>query len=126
MTATLILFMRGIMPPDFRSRVTPLATSISALWRGYRRRTGLAREAITLMLGLFAGLVLLPLCIYGVGRLLLGPYTRSATETEGAGPWALWMDFLNGLGRGSLAHWLIAVGPYVLYLIVRLGRRRRR
>lgn len=115
--------MRVIMPPS-HDEGSPLATSLGALWRGYRSRTGLAREAITLMLGLFAGLVLMPLCIYGVGRLLLGPYTRTATDTDGAGPWALWTDFLDGLGRGSLAHWLIVAGPYVMYLIIRLGRRR--
>jgi len=99
-----------------------LANSLLGAWRSYRRREGLAREAITLVLGLFAGLVLMPLAIYLVGRVLLGGYLRSTTDTTPAGPVALWSDYLEGLSQGSLSHWLVLLGPYVLYLILRIGR----
>lgn len=102
------------------------AMSLLSAWRSYRGRRGLARESITLALGLLAGLVLLPAGVYVVGRVLFGAYTRSPSDRTGAGPLALWSDYLSGLASGSLAHWLLLVGPYVLYLIVRLGRGRRR
>jgi hypothetical protein len=103
-----------------------LANSLLAAWRDYRRRRGAAREVITLALGLLAGLVLLPLAIYVGGQLILGPYVRSPTDATPAGPLALWTDFLAGLSQGSLAHWLVLLGPYVMYLLWRLARRSRR
>ena len=99
-----------------------MANSLLGAWRSYRRRKGLAREAITLVLGLVAGLVLMPLGIYVVGRMLLGGYLRSVTDATPGGPMALWSDYVAGLSQGSLAHWLVLLGPYVLYLIFRVGR----
>lgn len=99
-----------------------LANSLLGAWRSYRRRKGFGREAITLVLGLLAGLLLMPFGIYLVGHALLGGYVRSTTSTTPAGPVALWSDFVGGLSQGSLAHWLVLLGPYVLYLIFRIGR----
>lgn len=103
-----------------------LANSLLAAWRSYRRRKGLGREAITLLLGIVAGLVLLPLAIYVVGRVLLGAYLRDTTDVTSDGPLALWSDYLAGLSQGSVAHWLVLVGPYGAYLIWRIGRKSRR
>jgi hypothetical protein len=102
------------------------AMSLLTAWRAYRGRKGLARESITLALGLVAGIVLLPAAVYVAGRATLGAYTRSPTDPTPGGPLAFMGDFLAGLAAGSLAHWLLALGPYVLYLIVRFGRRARR
>ena len=99
-----------------------MANSLLGAWRGYRRRKGLAREATTLALGLIAGFVLMPLGIYLIGRTLLGGYLRSTTDPTPAGPLAMWSDYVAGLSQGSLPHWLVLLGPYVLYLIFRVGR----
>jgi hypothetical protein len=99
-----------------------LANSLLGAWRSYRRRKGLAREAITLVLGLLTGLLVMPFGIWFVGRSVLGGYLRSTTDTTPAGPVAMWSDYVAGLSHGSLAHWLILLGPYVLYLIYRIGR----
>jgi hypothetical protein len=103
-----------------------LANSLLAAWRSYRHRKGPLRELITLAIGLFTGLVILPLAIYGSGRVLLGDYVRGATEPTPAGPLALWTDYLTGLGQGSLAHWLVLLGPYGAYLLWRIARGTRR
>ena len=97
--------------------------SLLSAWRAYRGRNGLAHELITLVLALVTGIVILPLAIYAVGRVLFGAYTRSATDATGYSALALWSDFLAGLGHGSLAHWIIAVGPYLLYQLLKLGNR---
>ncbi len=99
-----------------------MANSLLGAWRNYRRRKGLAREVITLVLGLLTGLLVMPFAIYLVGRTLLGGYLRSTTDATPAGAVALWSDFIAGLSQGSLAHWLVLLGPYVLYLIFRIGR----
>ena len=103
-----------------------MANSLLGAWRSYRRRKGAAREVITLALGAVAGLVVLPIGIYVVGRLLLGAYVRSPTDPTPAGPFTLWTDYLGALAQGSLPHWLVLTGPYVMYLLYRLGRNSRR
>lgn len=69
------------------------------------------------------GLLILPLLIYVVGSLTLGPY-------ESGSVWLYLLDFLKGLARPHLAYWLIVVGPYLLILLLRallaLARRVRR
>jgi hypothetical protein len=99
-----------------------LANSLLAAWRSYRRRKGLAREATTFVLGLFAGLVIMPLGIYFVGQVLLGGYLRSATDSKPAGLAAFFGDYFAGIAAGEMAHWLVLLGPYVMYLIFRIGR----
>jgi hypothetical protein len=99
-----------------------VATSLLGAWRSYRRRTGLGREIITLLLALLAGLIIMPVGIYLVGQVLLGGYLRSTTDATPGSLVALWSDYVAGLSHGSLAHWLVLTGPYVLYLIFRIGR----
>ena len=103
-----------------------LANSLLGAWRSYRSRSGALREIITLALGLFTGLVILPFAIYICGRVLLGPYVRSHSDPTPAGPFTLWTDYVGELARGSLPHWLVLLGPYVMYLLFRIGRKKRR
>lgn len=73
-----------------------------------------ARRELTLFLVLIAvGIFVLPFLIWTAGFLTLGPY-------EGGGPFALLADFLTGLGRGVLVFWVVALGPWVFTLLLRL------
>lgn len=65
------------------------------------------RELLILALALLCGVLVLPLLIWLVGQLILGPY-------DNGGAVALFRDFLAGLAGGSPAFWAVALGPYVL------------
>lgn len=80
---------------------------------GWVRELGLA--AITLAVGFGV----MPVLIFFAGSSLLGRY-------DGASPARLYDSVYRGLGAGSLASWIVVLGPYGLYLIVkglRLGWR---
>ncbi len=81
-------------------------------------RPRLARELVLFGIALLAGTVLVPLLIWLVGDRALGPYTR--TGGGRGGPLALLLDFLNGLAHGYRTFWLVALGPAILLLLVRL------
>lgn len=74
-------------------------------WRRYRRTRGLTRELLTLGLCLVLGLLLMPILIFLVGRAELGPYANGSL-------WSLLGDYYVTLAKGSLAFWLVALGPY--------------
>lgn len=74
-------------------------------WRRYRRTHGLARELVTLALCLLVGLLLMPVLIWAVGSAELGPYANG-------GLGALLADYYVTLAKGSLAYWIVALGPY--------------
>ena len=95
---------------------------ISQAWRGYRRQKGLARELLVLAAALAFGLLILPPVIWIGGRLVLGEYIRDPLTGQTGGPFALWLDYLQGLAQGSPGYWLAFAGLYVIYLVVRLGR----
>jgi hypothetical protein len=91
-------------------------------WKRFRRTHGAKRELLTVLLCLVLGLVLMPLSIWLVGNRTLGPYSNG-------GPLSLWRDFAVGLLHGSLAFWLVALGPYAavwLWRVLRWGWRQRR
>ncbi len=92
-------------------------------WRSYRARHGMARELTTFALALLFGLVLVPLAIFACGQLLLGPYLTGPAPAPAGGAFTLWSDFMRGLGSGSPGYWIIALGPYVSYLVLRWLRR---
>ncbi|HEY5102451.1 MAG TPA: hypothetical protein VII70_06680 [Steroidobacteraceae bacterium] len=71
------------------------------------------RELIIAAAALLAGLLAVPLLIYLVGHSILGPYAHG-------GPGRLLGDFFAGLAHGDLAFWSVALGPYVMTLLVRL------
>jgi hypothetical protein len=71
------------------------------------------RELMIFVILLACGLFVIPLLIWAVGRGVLGPYADG-------GPFALLVDFFNGLKSGSLIYWGVAFGPYVLITVARI------
>ena len=74
-------------------------------WRRIRRTRGTQRELLTLALALAVGLGVMPLLIWLVGSTQLGPYANG-------GLGHMLADYYVALARGSLPHWLVALGPY--------------
>ena len=63
------------------------------------------------------GLVVVPLLIWVVGNRILGPYTHGSNLH--AGPMALLGDYYEGLSKGWLSYWIVAVGPLVIIVVAR-------
>jgi hypothetical protein len=74
----------------------------------------LAREARILLWSLAAGAFAVPPLIWLTGRALLGPYANG-------GIFALWGDFAQQVVSGSLAAWIVLLGPFVLLSAARLA-----
>ena len=81
-------------------------------WRSYRRTRGAQHEMLTLALCLGVGWLVMPLLIWLVGSLELGPYANS-------GLGGLLSDYYLALAKGSLAYWLVALGPYAAVWLLR-------
>jgi hypothetical protein len=77
------------------------------------------RELIIFGGALIIGLVVVPLAIWSVGNRILGPYTHGSNTH--AGPMALLGDFYFGLSQGWVTFWIVAVGPAVIILFVRVA-----
>ena len=92
-------------------RLTRLRERYSALPRARRE---LAIFTMTLLFGLIA----MPFLIWFAGNRVLGSYIHG--QNQHAGPFALTADFLLGLLHGSAVFWIVALGPAVLLLLVRL------
>jgi hypothetical protein len=73
------------------------------------------RFLLPLGIGLLVGGGVLPALIYGVGITILGRY-------EGASLGRIYQVVLGGLAKGSVAAWIVFLGPYALYLLARLAR----
>lgn len=83
------------------------------LWKRWRRMNSWLRElALAAFLLLFGG-ALMPLLIYLVGSSTLGRY-------EGASAGRIYGTVYGGLQSGSVASWIVLVGPYGLYVLMRL------
>jgi len=91
---------------DRERELTPLSRGVRGLWR----------ELLTALGCLFAGVLIVPCLIFAAGRIALGPYAHGSILS-------LWHDFLLGLARGSEVFWFIALGPYLLLMLLRGGRR---
>jgi len=76
------------------------------------------RELITYGALLLFGLIGVQLLIWVAGNRWLGAYTHD--QNLHAGPLALLQDYLLGLLHGSAVFWVVALGPAVLVLLVRL------
>jgi hypothetical protein len=87
--------------------------------RSFTDRSRFSREAIVFGTALLLGLVGVPLAIWFVGNRILGPYVHG-TNTH-AGPMALLGDFYAGLGSGFVSYWIVALGPAVIILFVRIA-----
>lgn len=74
----------------------------------------LNREAQLLAGSLIFAAVALPLIIWVTGRALLGPYANG-------GMFAILGDFFTLLFSGSIAAWIVLLGPYVLLSALRLA-----
>jgi len=76
------------------------------------------RELIYGAIGLILGFVVLPLLIFMVGTVILGPYAG------GQSIGAFFAGFYINLGHGALRTWFIALSPYLAIWLVRLSFRR--
>ena len=82
-------------------------------------RSRFGRELILIAGALLFGVVLVPLAIWFVGNRILGPYTHGTNLH--AGPMALLGDFFEGLSRGWVSYWIVAVGPLIIILLARVA-----
>ncbi|MGH8221159.1 MAG: hypothetical protein ACREUT_21710 [Steroidobacteraceae bacterium] len=70
------------------------------------------REIILLAAALVFGLVAAPPLVWLAGSHTLGPYA-------GDGIGSFLAAFYRGLASGTFGYWMIAVGPYLIALLVR-------
>jgi hypothetical protein len=74
-----------------------------------------ALESAVVLAALIIGVALMPLLIFYAGVAALGRY-------EGASLHSLYASLFSGLQEGSIASWLVFLGPYALYLLFRVLR----
>ncbi len=67
------------------------------------------------VLGLLAGVAVMPVLIFYAGVATLGRY-------EGASLKHLYSNLFSGLAQASIASWVVLLGPYGLYLLFRVLR----
>lgn len=67
-------------------------------------------ELMLAALGLSIGVGLMPILIFYAGVSALGRY-------EGAGLGHLYRSLFAGIGQGSIASWVVLLGPYGMYLL---------
>lgn len=80
-----------------------------------QRHPRLRRELYLLGSLLGVGFILMPILIYVVGMLTLGPYA--------SGGWlALFGDLYGALLRGSWPAWGVVLGPLALVVFMRMSR----
>jgi hypothetical protein len=92
---------------------------LSRARRSFTDLSRVTRELIIFGAALIIGLVVVPLAIWSVGNRILGPYTHGSNTH--AGPMALLGDFYFGLSQGWTTFWIVAVGPAVIILFVRVA-----
>lgn len=102
-----------------RTRSCPLLDLLDRARRSFTERSRLTRDLILFGCALIIGLIGVPLAIWFVGNRMLGPYTHG-TNTH-AGPMALLGDFFNGLAHGEMSFWIVAIGPVLIILFVRIA-----
>jgi hypothetical protein len=83
---------------------------LSALLERWRQTGPVGRQASFAAAALGAGFLLLPLLIFFTGSLILGRY-------EGASLWGTYATVFVGLMHGSIASWVVVLGPYLLLLL---------
>ena len=96
-------------PPEELLLPNPVARLLARLRDQSRTR----RELTALAIALASGVLLLPWLIWAAGKTVLGPYAHG-------GALQFWRDFFVGLGHGSTVFWMVALGPLIFMLIVRL------
>ncbi|MBV8742322.1 MAG: hypothetical protein JOZ12_11095 [Sinobacteraceae bacterium] len=103
--------------PRSETPETTLPDLFARARRSWSTTSAWMRESAFLGFALFLGFILMPLLIWMVGNRVLGPYTHG-TNTH-AGPGALMNDYFTALGAGSVACWLVALGPVVILYLLR-------
>ncbi len=76
---------------------------------------GFAREIVLVGLGLVGGGLILPPLIYTLGAALLGAYEGASVARTYSAVWV-------GASEGSVAAWVVILGPYLLLLLFRMLR----
>lgn len=71
------------------------------------------KEAALLLTLLFAGLFILPLCIYLVGQLVFGEYS-------GAGFAGFYGRMHHEIRDGQPVVWFLVLSPYIIWQLLRL------
>ncbi len=74
-----------------------------------------SRELLLAALALGLGLAVMPLLIFYAGTASLGPY-------EGASLSGMYGNIYQGLAAGSPASWIVVLGPYGFYLLLKVLR----
>lgn len=74
-----------------------------------------AQEAALAVLALALGFGIMPILIFFAGSWALGRY-------EGASVARMYDSVYRGLGLGSVASWIVVLGPYGFYLLLRTLR----
>jgi len=72
-------------------------------------------ETAAAVLSLLIGVALMPALIFYAGAAALGRY-------EGASLGNIYASLFDGVREGSVASWVVFLGPYALYLLFRLLR----
>lgn len=72
-------------------------------------------ELVLAMTLLAIGMLVLPIAVYWVGQLVIGPYENDGGVVGLIG--AIWDD----LGRGSPAAWILVLSPYVVIQLFRVS-----
>lgn len=106
-----------VRSPRRETPETPLPDLFARARRSWSATSAWMRESAFLGLALFLGFILMPLLIWLVGNRVLGPYTHGTNAH--AGPGALMNDYFTALGAGSVASWLVALGPLVILYLLR-------
>jgi hypothetical protein len=73
----------------------------------------LRRESLWILIGLPVGVLLLPVLIWLIGSRVFGPYAGGSLRD-------LADHYFRGLGHGQQAFWIVALGPYLAILALRL------
>jgi hypothetical protein len=76
------------------------------------RHPRLRRELFIVLWALATGLIIMPVLVYVVGFLTLGPYASG-------GWYMLFLDLFKGLWRGWWAAWALILGPLLLVYFIR-------
>jgi hypothetical protein len=86
----------------------PLKSSLA----DWARSRPWALESAVVLAALLFGFALMPVLIFYAGSAALGRY-------EGASLHTLYASLFAGMQEGSIASWLVFLGPYLLYLLFR-------
>ncbi len=82
------------------------------IFRRYGETRPWALELGAAAIGLLVGVALMPILIFLAGAFLLGRY-------EGSSLWRTYGSVFGGAVEGSVASWIVILGPYGLYLLFR-------